>query len=111
MQQWRFLLQILSEQSGSEWTTSSTSSQFKTKLKGWDLRTLENKKNFTFVCEYAGELISIKEAKTRAQELTHETGNYLIVLREHSSNDNQILRTHVDARFHGGTSIIHATLI
>ena len=84
---------------------------FKTKLKGWDLRTLENMKNFTFVCEYAGELISIKEAKTRAQELTHETGNYLIVLREHSSNDNQILRTHVDARFHGGTSIIHATLI
>ena len=77
---------------------------FKTKLKGWGLRTLENIKKFTFVCEYAGELISIKEAKMRAQELTHETGNYLIVLREHSSNDNQILRTHVDAHFHGGAS-------
>ena len=77
---------------------------FKTKLKGWGLRTLENIKKFTFVCEYAGELISIKEAKMRAQELTHETGNYLIVLREHSSNVNQILRTHVDAHFHGGAS-------
>lgn len=77
---------------------------FKTYCKGWGLRTLENIKECTFVCEYAGELISIKEAKKRAQELTDETGNYLIVLREHSSNDDQILRTHVDARFHGGAS-------
>lgn len=76
---------------------------FKTKLKGWGLRTLESINKFTFVCEYAGELISIQEAKKRAQELTHETGNYLIVLREHSSSD-QILRTHVDARFYGNAS-------
>ena len=58
---------------------------------------------FTFVCEYAGELISISEAKKRARELTPETGNYIIVLREHNSS-NQILRTHVDARFHGNAS-------
>lgn len=76
---------------------------FKTKHKGWGLRTLEIIKKFTFVCEYAGELISIQEAKKRALALTHETGNYLIVLREHSSN-NQILRTHVDAHFHGNAS-------
>ena len=76
---------------------------FKTKHKGWGLRTLESIKKFAFVCEYAGELISIQEAKKRAQELTHETGNYLIVLREHSSKD-QVLRTHVDARFHGNAS-------
>lgn len=76
---------------------------FKTKHKGWGLRTFENINKFTFVCEYAGELISIQEAKKRAQELTHETGNYLIVLREHSSND-QVLRTHVDAHFHGNAS-------
>lgn len=76
---------------------------FKTKHKGWGLKTLESIKKFTFVCEYAGELISIREAKSRAQELTHETGNYLIVLREHSSED-QVLRTHVDARFHGNAS-------
>lgn len=76
---------------------------FKTKHKGWGLKTHESIKKFTFVCEYAGELISIQEAKTRAQELTHETGNYLIVLREHSSED-QVLRTHVDARFHGNAS-------
>lgn len=76
---------------------------FKTIYKGWGLRTLEDIKKFTFVCEYAGELISIQEAKRRAQELTHETGNYLIVLREHSSKD-QVLRTHVDARFYGNAS-------
>lgn len=76
---------------------------FKTKHKGWGLRTLESIKKFTFVCEYAGELISTQDAKKRAQELTHETGNYLIVLREHSSK-NQVLRTHVDARFHGNAS-------
>lgn len=76
---------------------------FKTKHKGWGLKALEIIKKFTFVSEYAGELISIQEAKKRALELTHETGNYLIVLREHSS-DNQVLRTHVDARFHGNAS-------
>jgi len=76
---------------------------FKTKYKGWGLRTLEFIKKFTFVCEYAGELISTQEAQKRAIELTHETGNYLIVLREHGSG-NQVLRTHVDARFHGNAS-------
>lgn len=76
---------------------------FKTQLKGWGLRSLENVRKFTFVCEYAGELISIQEARKRALELTHETGNYLIVLREHSSA-HQILRTHVDAHFHGNAS-------
>ena len=76
---------------------------FKTKHKGWGLRSLGIIKKFTFVCEYTGELITIQDAKKRALELTHETGNYLIVLREHSS-ENQILRTHVDARFHGNAS-------
>lgn len=76
---------------------------FKTECKGWALRPLEIVKKFAFVAEYAGELISVQEAKQRALQLTHETGNYLIVLREHSSN-NQILRTHVDARFHGNAS-------
>ena len=76
---------------------------FKTKHKGWGLKTQQTIRKFTFVCEYAGELISVQEAEKRAQKLTHETGNYLIVLREHSSQ-NHILRTHVDARFHGNAS-------
>ena len=76
---------------------------FKTKHKGWGLKTQQTIRKFTFVCEYAGELISVQEAEKRAQKLTHETGNYLIVLREHSS-ENHILRTHVDAHFHGNAS-------
>lgn len=76
---------------------------FKTKHKGWGLRPLEIIKKFAFVCEYAGELISVHEAKRRTLELTSETGNYLIALREHSYSSG-ILRTHVDARFHGNAS-------
>ncbi|XP_031566095.1 histone-lysine N-methyltransferase SETMAR-like isoform X1 [Actinia tenebrosa] len=71
---------------------------FKTGEKDWGLRTLDNIQKGHFVCEYAGEIISYDEAKKRT--LTQKGNNYIIVIREHISG-NQILRTHVDPKYHG----------
>lgn len=76
---------------------------FKTLTKGWGVRTLENIEKNRFVCEYAGEIITYKEAKRRTQDLSGTTGHYIMVLREHQA-ENQVLRTHVDGQFCGNVA-------
>lgn len=67
--------------------------------KDWGLKTLEAIVPGQFVCEYAGEIISLSEAKRRTQE-NQGRHNYIIVIKEHVSN-NQVLRTHVDPIYQG----------
>lgn len=72
---------------------------FPTPGKGWGLKTLQDIIKGQFVCEYAGEIISSKEAKRRTN-LNQENHNYIIVIKEHIKN-NQILSTHVDPMYFG----------
>ncbi|XP_003973774.2 histone-lysine N-methyltransferase SETMAR [Takifugu rubripes] len=59
---------------------------FSTKNKGWGVRTLEMIPNGTFVCEYAGEVISFAEARRRQLAQTSMDHNYIIAVREHAGS-------------------------
>ncbi|XP_043933950.1 histone-lysine N-methyltransferase SETMAR [Protopterus annectens] len=68
---------------------------FKTASKGWGLRTLQPINKGLFVCEYAGEILGFAEACRRTQLQTKTDNNYLIAVREYTSN-GQVLQTYVD---------------
>lgn len=76
---------------------------FRTEHRGWSLRTLEAIEPNTFVCEYAGELLSTAVAEARQAQYDHgNEGTYLFKVREHiARNGGTILRTNVDATLHG----------
>lgn len=59
---------------------------FSTKNKGWGVRTLERIPNGTFVCEYAGEVISFAEARRRQLAQKSMDHNYIIAVREHAGS-------------------------
>ncbi|ESO95699.1 hypothetical protein LOTGIDRAFT_116536 [Lottia gigantea] len=68
-------------------------------IKGLGLRTLEIIPRGTFVCEYAGEILTKSEAAKRCQNLLPSDMNYLMVLQEHCSSG--LLQTFVDPKFKG----------
>ncbi|KXJ17444.1 Histone-lysine N-methyltransferase SETMAR [Exaiptasia diaphana] len=72
---------------------------FSASNKGWGLQTLQDIKKGQFVCEYAGEIISLKEAKRRTQQKQGDH-NYIIVIKEHIKH-GQTLCTHVDPVYYG----------
>ncbi|XP_063612512.1 uncharacterized protein LOC134785999 [Penaeus indicus] len=51
--------------------------------KGFGVRTTYFIPQNSFVCEYAGELISIQEAKIRFAKQKENESNYILVMREH----------------------------
>ncbi|XP_049802652.1 histone-lysine N-methyltransferase SETMAR [Schistocerca nitens] len=63
--------------------------------KGMGLRTTKKIAIGSFICEYAGEIIGIDEAKRRAQSQSDSDMNYIFVLNEHLANGN-LLKTCVD---------------
>ncbi|XP_063147676.1 histone-lysine N-methyltransferase SETMAR [Candoia aspera] len=73
---------------------------FKTTEKGWGLRTLEFIPKGRFVCEYAGEILNINEARRRIQLQTSSDSNYIIAIREHLYN-GRIMETFVDPTYIG----------
>ncbi|KAM4740813.1 histone-lysine N-methyltransferase SETMAR [Anableps anableps] len=66
-----------------------------TKNKGWGVRTAEEIPGRTFVCEYAGEVITFAEAKRRQRNQRAEENNYIIAVREHAGA-GAITETFVD---------------
>uniref|UniRef100_A0A1B6IPN4 SET domain-containing protein n=1 Tax=Homalodisca liturata TaxID=320908 RepID=A0A1B6IPN4_9HEMI len=58
-------------------------STFLTSLRGYGLKTTSHVQRGSFICEYAGEVISREEARRRA---LHDGVNYIFVLKEHTSN-------------------------
>ena len=70
---------------------------FDTPNKGLGLKTLDDIKKRSFVCEYAGEIITYLEAK---QRVCNGLSCYLFTLREHSNSGN-VLCTYYDANHIG----------
>lgn len=68
---------------------------YNTKNKGWGVRTLEAIPHGTFVCEYAGEVISFQEARRRQFAQKSVENNYIIAVREHAG-EGSITETFVD---------------
>ncbi|XP_074531080.1 histone-lysine N-methyltransferase SETMAR [Halichoeres trimaculatus] len=63
--------------------------------RGWGVRTLEPIPTGTFVCEYAGEVISFEEARRRQLAQKSEENNYIISVREHAGTGS-ITETFLD---------------
>lgn len=68
---------------------------YRTRNRGWGVRTLEAITRGTFVCEYAGEVISFEEARRRQLAQKSEEDNYIIAVREHAGADS-VTETFVD---------------
>jgi [histone H3]-lysine36 N-dimethyltransferase SETMAR len=72
---------------------------FATDRKGYALKTLKDIGTGTFVCEYAGELISLEEAARRTKK--HPGDTYIFLVQEQSGPDSVPVRTCIDARHKG----------
>lgn len=70
-----------------------------TKSKGLGVRTLSEIPQGTFVCEYAGEIISISEARQRSKKQTNTDMNYILSVREYCVSG--IIKTYVDPAHFG----------
>ncbi|XP_070758971.1 histone-lysine N-methyltransferase SETMAR [Enoplosus armatus] len=68
---------------------------YSTENRGWGVRALEAIPHGTFVCEYAGEVISLEEARRRQLAQRSEENNYIIAVREHAGAGS-ITETFVD---------------
>ncbi|XP_072238928.1 histone-lysine N-methyltransferase SETMAR [Leuresthes tenuis] len=68
---------------------------YRTMNRGWGARTLQRIPRGTFVCEYAGEVISFEEARRRQLAQRSEENNYIIAVREHAGTSS-ITETFVD---------------
>ena len=60
---------------------------FHTASKGWGLRTLDPLQEGSFVCEYAGEIITQQEAEARwSWQRANSVPNYIVTIKEHFSS-------------------------
>lgn len=84
---------------------------YSTGNRGWGVRTLEPIPRGTFVCEYAGEVISFEEARHRQLTQGPEENNYIIAIREHAGTGS-ITETFVDPALVGnvGRFLNHSCL-
>ncbi|XP_076917136.1 histone-lysine N-methyltransferase SUVR3-like [Bidens hawaiensis] len=77
--------------------------------KGWGLHADEVIKEGEFVCEYAGELLTTKEARNRQSMYDKLTSSgkhtsALLVVREHLPSGNACLRINIDATKYGNVA-------
>ncbi|XP_024524748.1 histone-lysine N-methyltransferase SUVR3 isoform X1 [Selaginella moellendorffii] len=66
--------------------------------KGWSLHAAQDIKPGAFICEYAGELLTTKEARKRHQTYDQSPrATSLLVVREHLPKGDACLRFNIDA--------------
>ncbi|GIX94130.1 histone-lysine N-methyltransferase SETMAR [Caerostris darwini] len=73
---------------------------FKTERTGLGVQSKEFIPKFSFVCEYAGEIIDEQEAYQRLKNHSPDDSNYIYVLKEHSS-DHKYIKTIIDPTYIG----------
>lgn len=71
-------------------------------IKGWGLHAAQSIREGQFVCEYAGELLTTKEAKRRQEmydrlSAADQFSSALLVVREHLPSGKACLRVNIDA--------------
>ncbi|OWA52098.1 hypothetical protein BV898_16560 [Hypsibius exemplaris] len=106
---WRMKLTGKSSWRSPPGVRNSAFETFQTHDKGIGLRTLVNVPARTFVCEYAGEVISLEEARKRSDTFTGDT--YLFVIQERSGTASSPIRTCIDARRKGSLGSVHQPLV
>ncbi|ELU03165.1 hypothetical protein CAPTEDRAFT_112305, partial [Capitella teleta] len=74
---------------------------FPTASKGFGLRAAEDIVQNSFVCEYAGELLTHEVARDRTRKLTNVDLNYIIAVHEGVGKDAEPRATYVDPTFIG----------
>ena len=76
---------------------------FRTDRKGFGLRTLQDISKNSFVCEYAGEILTPGTAKERTKDLSSKenSNNYIFVLNEHLLSSGETMSTYVDPMYVG----------
>ena len=75
---------------------------FRAKVKGFGLRTLQCIAKNTFVCEYAGEVLTYEEAKKRTKvlEAVENSNYYILAVNEHLAS-GKVLTTYIDPMYVG----------
>ncbi|GFR00739.1 histone-lysine N-methyltransferase SETMAR [Trichonephila clavata] len=73
---------------------------FLTERTGFGVRSKEFIPKYSFVCEYAGEIIDEHEAELRLKKQSSGESNYIYVIKEHISN-NKCIKTIIDPTFVG----------
>ncbi len=73
---------------------------FKSARRGWGVRALEALPRASFVCEYAGELLSVSEAKRR-RAAAPRGDNYMMVVNERLAGEARTWRTTIDPTYAG----------
>ncbi|PIK44714.1 hypothetical protein BSL78_18436 [Apostichopus japonicus] len=73
---------------------------FTTTEKGFGLRACEDIPKSSFVCEYAGEILSKVEAQRRTKLLADEDPNYILVVREFMEG-GKLVETIIDPTYRG----------
>ncbi|KAJ1110546.1 hypothetical protein NDU88_007897 [Pleurodeles waltl] len=68
---------------------------FRTERKGLGVRSLARIRKGQFVCEYAGEVLGLHEARRRISQQQPSDSNYLIAVREHL-HSGQVMETFID---------------
>ncbi|XP_033647845.1 histone-lysine N-methyltransferase SETMAR-like isoform X1 [Asterias rubens] len=63
--------------------------------KGYGVRVSETIQKDCFICEYAGEILTLKEAKRRTLAMTADDMNFIMIVRECLA-DGKVIRTHID---------------
>lgn len=76
---------------------------FHTESKGFGIRTLQDIPRGSFVCEYAGEVLTRDEARRRSSNLADADCNYILALHEHVMRDgvDHMITTYVDPMYIG----------
>ena len=72
---------------------------YNTHNKGYGVRTLDALSRNTFVCEYAGEVLTPQSARSRLQRLTPGDNNYVLAVNEHLSE--RTITTYIDPTYIG----------
>jgi len=70
-------------------------------VKGSIVRPLRQIEQYEFVCQYAGEVLTLTEARSRTNLRPKNSMNYIIVVKEHLAFEKDVFTSVIDPRLRG----------